>query len=146
MKNLIRKILKEEFNREFYDNPRRVVKTHYDYNRLIGLLSQIDDSEEIKNIIEGWILENEPYFAELIFCRKYEEYVYCEHAAEMVAQILEDSGKEYKTQVGVIDKEAHAWVRYKDVIIDPTKDQFPNIEYKDYPEYTEYDTYYEKPY
>jgi hypothetical protein len=64
--------------------------------------------------------------------------VYCEHAAEMVGQILGDAGKSYTIQGGVIDGQSHAWVKYEDIIIDPTKSQFPNIKYKDYTDNVEW--------
>ena len=126
----IRRILKEES--DLYDNPRKVVKQHNDYDLIVDKISSLKDPNKIKNIIEKWILKNESYFADLIFDNEGEEYISCEHAAEMVSQILSDSNKKHKLQVGNIKKQSHAWVNHDGVIIDPTKSQFPGIEHKDY--------------
>jgi len=134
----IRRILREETN--FYDNPREVVKQHEDYDLIVDKISSLNNPKKIKNIIEDWILDNESYFADLIFDKEGEEYINCEHAAEMVSQILSDSNKKHKLQVGNIKNQSHAWVNYGGVIIDPTKDQFLGIEHNDYLE----DIYWEK--
>jgi len=134
----IRRILREES--DLYDNPRKVVKQHNDYDLIVDKISSLKDPNKIKNIIEDWILDNEEYFADLIFDSEGEEYINCEHAAEMVSQILSDSNKKHKLQVGNIKKQSHAWVNYDGVIIDPTKSQFPGIEHNDYLE----DIYWEK--
>ena len=126
----IRKILREES--DLYDNPRKVVKHHNDYDLVVNKVSSLNNPEEIKNLIESWILDNEEYFADLIFNNKEEEYINCEHAAEMVSQILSDSEKNHKLQIGVIKNQSHAWVNYKGIIIDPTRDQFPGIKRNDY--------------
>ena len=134
----IRKVLREES--DLYDNPRKVVKQHNDYDLIVDKISSLKDPNKIKNIIEDWILDNEEYFADLIFDSEGEVYINCEHAAEMVSQILSDSNKKHKLQVGNIKKQSHAWVNYDGVIIDPTKSQFPGIEHNDYLE----DIYWEK--
>ena len=134
----IRRILREEF--DLYDNPKEVVKQSPEYSLIVDKISSLNNPKKIKNIIEDWILDNEPYFADLIFDREGEEYINCEHAAEMVSQILSDSNKRHKLQVGNIKNQSHAWVNYVGVIIDPTKDQFPDIENNDYLE----DIYWEK--
>ena len=126
----IRRILREET--ELYDNPRKVVKQHKDYDLIVDKVSLLNNVEEIKDLIESWILDNEEYFANLIFKREGEVYINCEHASEMVSQILSDAKIHHIIQVGTINGQSHAWVNYEDTIIDPTKDQFPGIKSDEY--------------
>ena len=86
---------------------------------------------EIANIIENYILKNESYIADHIIGLD-EEYINCEHAAEATGQILSDAKINHKTFVGIIYGQSHAWAQIGDIIIDPTKDQFPNIKPEDY--------------
>jgi hypothetical protein len=119
-------------NEKYYDNPREVVKLHPSYKRFIKKLSSsIPPPDELRDIIEDWIIENEEEFSNIIF-QNDERFINCEHAAEMVGQILDDLNLDYTLVVGEPKNQSHAWVKYEDVIIDPTKDQFPGITYDDY--------------
>lgn len=133
-------ILKEYVDQSFRDNPRKAIKANPEYQKLVNEISKIKDTNKTKTVIERWIKANESEFADLIFCKTGEKYINCEHAAEMVSQILSDAGKKHKLQVGNVQNQSHAWVNYNGTIIDPTKDQFKDITPSEYLE----DVYYEK--
>jgi hypothetical protein len=128
MKN-IRKLIKEELDK-FKDNPRISVKSLDDYKSIISLIKK-SNPIKISKIIENWVIEHEYELADMI-CGEGERYINCEHAAEIVGQILSDAKINHTLQVGTIDGQSHAWARINDIIIDPTKDQFPNINNEDY--------------
>ena len=131
----IREYLNEN---KYYDKPREYVKTLNDYENLISLL-RWKTPNQISQIVEKWVLENENELADNI-CGIDERYIVCEHAAEIVGQILSDAKITHTLQVGNINGQSHAWSKIDNVIIDPTKDQFPNISVDDY----EQDIYWEK--
>jgi len=128
MKN-IRKLIKEELDK-FRDSPRISVKSLNDYKFIISLIKK-SNPIKISKIIDNWVNENESELADMI-CGVGERYINCEHAAEIVGQILSDAKINHTLQVGEINGQSHAWVRINDIIIDPTKDQFPNINNEDY--------------
>ena len=118
---------------KYYDNPREVVKLHPSYKKFIKKLSSsTPPPNELRDIIEDWIIENEEEFSNIIFQKLDERFINCEHAAEMVGQILDDLNLDHTLVVGEPKNQSHAWVKYEDVIIDPTKDQFSDITYGDY--------------
>jgi hypothetical protein len=132
---------KEYLNNEsLYDNPIEVVTLHPDYKKFVNKIKNTKSPTKIKSFIENWILENEDAFAAIIFQNESEDMIYCEHGAEMVSKILEDSSKSHTVMVGNVNDQSHAWVTCDNVIIDPTKDQFPNISDEDYFK----DVYYKK--
>lgn len=130
MKELAREDLqKEKFKKNiFNDDPRYALLHHAGYGELVKLVKSASNND-IANAIEKWIIDNENELADLI---GEERYINCEHAAEMVSQILSDAKISHALQVGIIDGQSHAWVKANGNIIDPTKDQFPNISTKDY--------------
>jgi len=131
----IRECLNEN---KYYDKPREYAKTLNDYESLISQLKG-KTPIQISEIIEKWLLENENKIADNI-CGIDEVYINCEHAAEIVGQILSDAKITHTLQVGTINGQSHAWAKVGDIIIDPTKSQFPNIQKNDYNQ----DIYWEK--
>jgi hypothetical protein len=125
----IRKLIKEELDK-FRDKPRISVKSLKDYKSII---LQVKKSNPIKTskIIEDWVNDHESELADMI-CGVGERYINCEHAAEIVGQILSDAEINHTLQVGIINGQSHSWAKINDIIIDPTKDQFPNIGKEDY--------------
>ena len=123
---------------KYYDKPREYAKTLNDYKSLISQLKG-KTPIQISEIIEKWVLENENKIADNI-CGIDEVYINCEHSSEIVGQILSDAKITHTLQVGNINGQSHAWGKIDNVIIDPTKDQFPNISVDDY----EQDIYWEK--
>lgn len=106
-----------------HDNPRKAVKLHRDYNKVVNTVKGLHDNHAISKFIEDWILKHESGFADIII-EPDARYVYCEHAAEMVSQILDDADIRHILQVGIVREQSHAWVKLGNVIIDPTKSQF----------------------
>jgi len=115
-------------NNNFDDDPRSAIKSIKDYPELIEKLKNIKDINIIRDLIEKWILKYESHLSKLVCGR----YISCEHAAEAVGQILSDARISHKMQVGTINGQSHAWVKVNNIIIDPTKSQFPNIQPNDY--------------
>lgn len=139
MKN-IRKLIKEELDK-FKDNPRISVKSLDGYKSIVSLIKK-SNPIKISKIIENWVIEHESELADII-CGVGERYINCEHAAEIVGEILSDAKINHTLQVGTIDGQSHAWVRINDIIIDPTKDQFPNINNEDYDQDIQWEKSYE---
>lgn len=115
---------------ECHNNPRKAVKEHPDYNNVIDKISKMKYND-IGIFLENWILKNESGFADVVV-GKDERYVDCDHATEMVSQILDDAGISHTLQVGIITGQSHAWVKIGNIIIDPTKDQFGELSFSDY--------------
>ena len=121
-----------EHSNPYYDDPRKAIVTLSDYNDIVNKVKSVSNDEEISELIEDYILENEPHLADIVIGED-SDYIYCEHGAEMTSQILSDAGIKHKIQVGDIhNKQSHAWVLLNDTIIDPTKSQFRGIGYSDY--------------
>jgi hypothetical protein len=120
-------------NEKYYDNPRKVVKLHPNYKKLIKeLRGSTPPPNKLRDIIEDWIIENEEEFSSILFQNDDVQFINCEHAAEMVGQILDDLNLDYTLVVGEPKNQSHAWVKYEDVIIDPAKSQFHGITDDDY--------------
>lgn len=131
LKKFITTTIRQYLNENIYhDKPREFAKTLNNYERLI-LQLRGKTSIQISKIIEKWVIENENELADNI-CGIDGRYINCEHATEIVGQILSDAKIAHTLQVGTIDGQSHAWVKINNIIIDPTKDQFPNINVKDY--------------
>lgn len=54
-----------------------------------------------------------------------EEYLSCEEVVEIAYPIFKKEGFDVKRVVGDVKNQSHAWLETKDLIIDPTSDQFP---------------------
>ena len=116
---------------KYFDKPIEAVKKYKTYDKLVDSIKNISNIE-VKNMIEKWIKIHEKKLADMII-GKDEIYINCEHGSEIVHSILSDAKIPHTIKVGGIRKETHAWVELLDhTVIDPTKDQFPNISYDEY--------------
>ena len=114
--------MKHLVENKWYDNPM-AVKILPDYYSALKKILAMESDDDIADFIEDYILANEELLARKII-GPYNDYIYCDHAAEMSSLLLQDAGIKHQVKVGVVYGESHAWVLLNEVIIDPTKSQF----------------------
>lgn len=106
---------------DYPDDPN-AIKTLVDYQETVDTVKGMSQDSDISEFLEDYILHNEDELAKLILGE--DQYIYCEHAAEMVSLILMDASVPHQVIVGKVRGQSHAWVLLNDTIIDPTKSQF----------------------
>ena len=104
----------------FFDNPVMAANSISSYSEAVEAARKGDFKG-----VNQWVLDNETELAKLVYQDEGAEYILCNHAGEIVSDILKKAGNSHSVEVGIIDRQSHMWVRiYKETIIDPTVSQF----------------------
>ena len=110
----------EKPDSSFFDNPVRAANSLSNYSEAIELAR----TKDFKGVNQ-WVLDNEVELAQLVYQNESAEFILCDHAGEIVSDILKKAGVLHTVEVGIIQNEGHMWVRVgRDNIIDPTVSQF----------------------